>query len=91
MSVTEEMRKVFDARTVMAGVEPDFECVYMTKGVALLYLDEIDAENAKLRELLHRLLAEYRYLRVRPRKVYLQHEARMRAIEKEMRELGVVE
>lgn len=46
-------------------------------------------ENEKLRELLQRLLAEYRYLRVRPRKMYLQHEARMRAIEEEMRELGV--
>lgn len=51
MSTTEDMRKAFDACTVMAGVEPDFECVYMTKGAALLYLDEIDAENAKLREL----------------------------------------
>lgn len=50
MSITEKMRKVFDACTVMAGVDPDFECVYMTKGVALLYLDEIDAENARLRE-----------------------------------------
>jgi hypothetical protein len=47
------MRKVFDACTVMAGVEPDFECVYMTKGAALLYLDEIDAENAKLLEQIH--------------------------------------
>lgn len=46
-------------------------------------------ENEKLRELLHRLLVEYRYLRVRPRKMYLQHEGRMRAIEEEMRELGV--
>lgn len=53
MSITEKMRKVFDACTVMAGVEPDFECVYMTKGAALLYLDEIDAENAKLREQIH--------------------------------------
>ena len=49
----------------------------------------LEAENAKLRELLQRLLAEYRYLRVRPRKMYLQHEARMRAIEEEMRELGI--
>lgn len=50
MSITEDMRKAFDACTVMAGVEPDFECVYMTKGAALLYLDEIDAENERLRE-----------------------------------------
>ena len=46
-------------------------------------------ENESLRELLQRLLVEYRYLRVRPRKMYLQHEARMRAIEEEMRELGI--
>ena len=46
-------------------------------------------ENAKLRELLQRLLMEYRYISVRPRKVYMQHERRMRVIEEEMRELGV--
>lgn len=46
-------------------------------------------ENAKLRELVQRLLTEYRYMRVRPRAVYLQHEGRMRAIEEEMRELGI--
>lgn len=46
-------------------------------------------DNDKLRELLQRLLTEYRYMRVRPRRVYLQHEARMRAIEEEMRELGI--
>ena len=51
--------------------------------------DRLIYENAKLRELLQRLLAEYRYLRVRPRKMYLQHEGRMRAIEEEMRELGI--
>ena len=49
----------------------------------------LKADNAKLRELLQRLLVEYRYLRVRPRKTYLQHEGRMRAIEEEMRELGI--
>ena len=48
MSITEKMRNAFDACTIMAGVEPDFECVYMTKGVALLYLDEIDAEFDKM-------------------------------------------
>ena len=48
-----------------------------------------EAENAKLRELLQRLLTEYRYMRIRPRRVYLQHEERMRAIEEEMRELGI--
>lgn len=49
----------------------------------------LKAENAKLRELLQRLLAEYRYMSVRPRKVYMQHERRMRVIEEEMRELGI--
>ncbi len=49
----------------------------------------IMAENAKLRELAQRLLTEYRYLRVRPRKTYLEHERRMRAIEDEMRSLGI--
>lgn len=51
--------------------------------------NDLSDENAKLRELLQRLLAEYRYLRVRPRKMYLQHEQRMRAIEDEMCELGI--
>lgn len=51
--------------------------------------DAIDAENTKLRELLQRLLMEYRYISVRPRKVYMRHEERMRAIEEEMRELGM--
>lgn len=50
---------------------------------------ELEAENAKLRELLQRLLTEYRYISVRPRKVYMRHEERMRTIEEEMRELGV--
>lgn len=51
MAITDTMRKAFDECTVMAGVEPDFECVFITKDAALSYLDEIDAENAKLREL----------------------------------------
>lgn len=46
-------------------------------------------ENEKLRDLLQRLLTEYRYMRSRPRRVYLQHEGRMRVIEEEMRELGI--
>lgn len=46
-------------------------------------------ENKELRELAQRLLTEYRYLRVRPRKMYLEHEKRMRAIENEMRSLGI--
>lgn len=50
MTTTEELRKAFDNCTIMAGVEPDiFECVYIVKSAALLYLDEIDDENAKLR------------------------------------------
>lgn len=51
--------------------------------------DQLKVENAKLRELLQRLLTEYRYMRSRPRRVYLQHEGRMRAIEEEMCELGI--
>lgn len=46
-------------------------------------------ENVKLRELAQRLLTEYRYIRVRPRRMYLEHEARMRAIEDEMQALGI--
>lgn len=60
----------------------------MQTRVLLDVADMLD-ENAKLRELLQRLLAEYRYMSVRPRKVYMQHERRMRVIEEEMRELGV--
>lgn len=84
MAITDEIRKAFDDCTVMAGVENDFECVYVTKAAALLYLNEIDAvfrelleenerfiiklnaehiarqnvesENAKLRELVRNLL-----------------------------------
>lgn len=52
-------------------------------------IEELETENAKLRELAWRLLTEYRYMRVRPRRVYLGHEERMRAIEEEMRELGI--
>lgn len=52
-------------------------------------IDNLHRENDKLRELARRLLTEYRYMRVRPRRVYLEHEGRMRAIEEEMRELGV--
>lgn len=51
MLITDRMRKAFDDCTVMAGVENDFECVYIVKNAALSYLNEIDAENAKLREL----------------------------------------
>jgi len=48
------------------------------------------AENAKLRELARDIYGEYRYLRVRFHRTYVQHEERMRAIERRMRELGVV-
>ena len=54
-----------------------------------MHVKRLEDENVKLRELLQRLLTEYRYMRSRPRKVYLQHEGRMRAIEEEMRELGI--
>lgn len=48
-----------------------------------------EAENTKLRELAQRLFTEYRYMRVRPRRMYLEHETRMRIIEDEMRSLGI--
>lgn len=52
MSITDELRKAFDSCTVMAGVKPDFECVYITKSCALLYLDELeDALNDGYMEL----------------------------------------
>ena len=51
MSALEKMREAFDSCTVMAGVEPDFECVYITKDAANALFDEAEAENAKLREL----------------------------------------
>lgn len=49
----------------------------------------VEIENTKLRELARRLLDEYRYMRVRPRRMYLEHETRMRIIEDEMRSLGI--
>lgn len=52
MSSIDEMRKAFDDCTVMAGVEDDFECVYIVKRAALAILDNIEAENARLRSLL---------------------------------------
>ena len=52
-------------------------------------LQEALEQNGKLRELAQRLLTEYRYMRVRPRRMYLEHETRMRIIEDEMRSLGI--
>lgn len=46
MSITDRLRKAFDDCTVMAGVEPDFECVYIVKAAALTILDDIDAAFA---------------------------------------------
>lgn len=57
MAITDKIRRAFDECTVMAGVENDFECVYITKAAALLYLDEVDTEVAKLRELVRDLWA----------------------------------
>lgn len=51
--------------------------------------EQLKAENAKLRELCHDLRKEYAYLRARPRRFYVQHEARMAAIDARMRELGI--
>ena len=71
-----------DARAENAKLREQIDAAHMSRLLT-------ENENESLRELLHRLLVEYRYLRVRPRKMYLQHEARMRAIEGEMRELGI--
>lgn len=88
MSITDAMRKVFDECTVMAGVEPDFECVYITKDAALLYLNEIDADNAKLRELCKKLyrLADESYVPFRYANLWMnEFDNAIRA----MRELGI--
>ena len=50
VSAIDKMREAFDSCTVMAGVENDFECVYITKAAAMLCLAEIDEENAQLRQ-----------------------------------------
>ena len=47
MSITDGLRKVFDDCTVMAGVEADFECVYIAKSAALKLLDEVDEAFAE--------------------------------------------
>lgn len=47
------------------------------------------AENAKLRELVRNLYAEWVFAHRRMRYIVLQHEERMRGIEQCMRELGV--
>lgn len=47
MSITDELREAFNDCTVMAGVENDFECVYITKQAALNLLDEIDAAHER--------------------------------------------
>lgn len=49
----------------------------------------VKGENAKLRELCHDLRKEYAYLRARPRRFYVQHEARMAAIDDRIRDLGI--
>lgn len=61
MTALEKMRDAFESCTVMAGVEPDFECIYITKAAANMLFDEAEAENAKLRELVkecHELLQD---------------------------------
>lgn len=47
MGITDELREAFNGCTVMAGVENDFECVYITKQAALNLLDEIDAAHER--------------------------------------------
>lgn len=52
-------------------------------------MGRVEERCAKLRELARELHSEYRYLRVRFHRTYVQQEERMRAIERRMRELGV--
>jgi hypothetical protein len=61
VSALEKMREAFETCTVMAGVEPDFECIYITKDAANALFNEAEAENVKLRELVDELypLADY--------------------------------
>lgn len=47
----EKMRRAFDGCTAMAGGTDGFECVIVTKSVAVSMLDDIEAENEKLREM----------------------------------------
>lgn len=56
MTALERMRETFEKCTVMAGVKPDFECIYITKGAANALFDEAEAENAKLREQIETLV-----------------------------------
>lgn len=91
MTVSEKLRLVqgLHSHAEIFGFKWDDDSDWTWHDVACKIADEVDAENAKLRELLQRLLMEYRYISVRPRKVYMQHERRMRVIEEEMRELGM--
>lgn len=77
-----------EAERLMAERD-EWHRVAVSKQDIIDHMRDARADNTKLRELLQRLLTEYRYMRVRPRRVYLQHEARMRAIEEEMSELGI--
>lgn len=45
--ITDELRDAFDSCTVMAGVENDFECVYITKDAAMLLADRIDERHGR--------------------------------------------
>lgn len=55
MTAMDELRKAFDDCTVLAGIANTFECVYITKAAATAMLEEVEAENAKLRELVRHL------------------------------------
>lgn len=83
MGAVDSMRKAFDDCTVMAGVENDFECVYIVKSAALAILREIDDENTKLRNVLNGcaiLLTDHQFL----------HWPELReATLEDMRELGI--
>ena len=84
VSVIDKMREAFDSCTVMAGVEPDFECVYITKSAMTLYLADIKAEDAKLRE----LIADV-HDALHADKVGMFHKLILASMEDDMRELGI--
>lgn len=49
---------------------------------------ELGTENVELLNLVRDIYDEYRYLRMRFHRTYVQHEERMRVIEQRMRKLG---
>ena len=60
MNINDELRKAFDDCTVLPMIANAFECVYIPKDAATAVLEDVKAENAKLRELCEWLLTPYR-------------------------------